>query len=104
MTSARQAAVAQEGYRNNMTRKALIGARILSERGWRSDHALLIERSAIVDIVPDSGVPTDFDTVRLDGGMLVTGVSAPQVKGGSGVLFYDSPKTHRYKVISRHNT
>src|SRR3546814_2601726 len=83
-----------------MTRKALIGARILSERGWRSDHALLIERSAIVDIVPDSGVPTDFDPVRLDGGMLVPGFIDTQVNGGGGVLFNESPTIDGIRAIT----
>src|SRR3546814_2538307 len=83
-----------------MTRKALIGARILSDRGWRSDHALLIERSAIVDIVTDSGVPTDFDPVRLDGGMLVPGFIDTQVNGGGGVLFNESPTIDGSRAIT----
>src|SRR3546814_21061445 len=83
-----------------MTRKALIGARILSERGWRSDHALLIERSAIVDIVPASDVPTDSDPVRLDGGMIVPGFIDTQVNGGGGVLFNESPPIDGIRAIT----
>src|SRR3546814_13094936 len=76
-----------------MTRKALIGARILTQSGWRTDHALLIDRPTIVDVVSDSRVPTGFDPVRLGGGMLVPGFIATQVNGGGAVLFNESPPT-----------
>src|SRR3546814_15060986 len=74
-----------------MTRKALIGARILTQSGWRPDHALLIDRPTIVDVVSDSRVPTGFDPVRLGGGMLVPGFIDTQVHGGGAVLFNESP-------------
>src|SRR3546814_7360270 len=74
-----------------MTRKALIGARILTQSGWRTDHALLIDRPTIVDVVSDSRVPTGFDPVRLGGGMLVPGFIDTQVNGGGAVLFNESP-------------
>src|SRR3546814_13234381 len=92
-----------------MTRKALIGARILTQSGWRTDHALLIDRPTIVDVVSDSRVPTGFDPVRLGGGMLVPGFIDTQVHGGGAVPFNGSPtlagiraipETHRESVTT----
>src|SRR3546814_13756894 len=82
-----------------MTRKALIGARILTQRGWRTDHALLIDRPTIVDVVSASRVPTGFDPVRLGGGMLVPGFIDTQVNGGGAVLFNESPAIDRLREI-----
>src|SRR3546814_12007644 len=74
-----------------MTRKALIGARILTQSGWRTDHALLIDRPTIVDVVSDSRVPTGFDPVRFGGGMLVPGLIDTQVNGGGAALVHEPP-------------
>ena len=83
-----------------MTRKALIGARILTQSGWRTDHALLIDRPTIVDVVSDSRVPTGFDPVRLGGGMLVPGFIDTQVNGGGAVLFNESPTIDGIRAIA----
>src|SRR3546814_20567398 len=83
-----------------MTRKALIGAKILTQSGWRTDHALLIDRPTIVDVVSDSRVPTGFDPVRLGGGMLVPGFIDTQVNGGGAVLFNESPTIDGIRAIA----
>src|SRR3546814_20162232 len=75
-----------------MTRKALIGARILTQSRWRTDHALLIDRPTIVDVVSDSRVPTRFDPVQLGGGLLVHGlIDTPVIGGGAALINQATP-------------
>src|SRR3546814_6966931 len=83
-----------------MTRKALIGARILTQSGWGTDHALLIDRPTIVAVVSDSRVPTGFVSVRLGGGMLVPGFIDTQVTGRGAVLFTESPTLDGQREIA----
>src|SRR3546814_3778259 len=83
-----------------MTRKALIGARMFTQSGWRTDHPLLIDRPTFVDVVSDSRVPSVFVPVRLGGGMLVPGFIDTQVNVWGAVLFNESPTIDGIRAIA----
>jgi N-acetylglucosamine-6-phosphate deacetylase len=74
-----------------MSMIALVGARILTPKGWMDHGALLIEGGRIIDGVPLTALPEDAKVETLDGGMLVPGFIDTQVNGGGGVLFNDAP-------------
>lgn len=83
-----------------MTKSALIGARILTPGGWLAEHALLVDRPMVVDLVPDTHIPPGFEPVRLDGGTLVPGFIDTQVNGGGGTLFNDCPTVEGIRAIA----
>lgn len=79
---------------------AISGARILSQRLWLDDHALLIDGGIITAICPSSGIPADSEVTRLDGGVLTAGFIDTQVNGGGGVLFNDAPCVETIATIA----
>lgn len=74
-----------------MMRSLLFGARLFTGETILHDHALLIEGSVILDIVP-SGSAHDARCVELpEGSLLAPGLIDLQVNGGGGILFNDAP-------------
>ena len=74
-----------------MRRKALVNARVLTDRGFVNEQAVIVEGARIVDIVarePARRTPEKHD---LGGRYLVPGFIDAQVNGGGGVLFNDDP-------------
>jgi N-acetylglucosamine-6-phosphate deacetylase len=74
-----------------MARQALKGARIFTAERFVDGHAVLIEDSTIVALVPEAAIPADVQVTSLDGGLLVPGFIDAQVNGGGGVLFNATP-------------
>jgi N-acetylglucosamine-6-phosphate deacetylase len=74
-----------------MSITALTGAAIFDGSRWHDGAAILIRDGRILAIAPQSGIPTDARSERLDGGMLAPGFIDAQVNGGGGVLLNDAP-------------
>jgi N-acetylglucosamine-6-phosphate deacetylase len=83
-----------------MTTKAIIGARILRPTGWLDDGAVVIENGRIVDVVPQSDVPSYAHIEQFDGGLLLPGFIDTQVNGGGGVLFNDAPTVETLRIMA----
>lgn len=83
-----------------MTRKALIGADILTAEGVVDGHALLVNNGVIEAVLPVDALG-DVATEQLDGGVLVPGFVDTQVNGGGGVLLNDSPTVEGIAAIAK---
>jgi len=88
---------------------ALIGARVLTDGGWREDLAVLVEGERIAALCP----VTDPRVQRaerhdLAGKTLLPGFIDSQVNGGGGVLFNAAPDVEGIRAIAaahrRHGT
>jgi N-acetylglucosamine-6-phosphate deacetylase len=73
-----------------VTLKALVNARVLTERGFAADRAVLVNGARIVDVVARKAARR-AETHDLGGRYLVPGFIDCQVNGGGGVLFNDDP-------------
>jgi len=67
--------------------QAITGARIFDGNTLLDHHALIINGSEIVAIVPCQSLAAEIDVIGLDGGILAPGFIDLQVNGGGGVLF-----------------
>ncbi len=74
-----------------MTEQALVNGRVLTERGFVADHAVLLSGPHIVDIVERERVKRTSREHDLGGRCLLPGFIDAQVNGGGGVLFNDDP-------------
>ena len=79
---------------------ALNNARILGAEGFIEGHCVLLERDAIVAVVPVSD-PRCAAAVQRDlgGQLLLPGFIDSQVNGGGGVLFNDAPTVASIRAI-----
>ncbi len=71
-----------------MKRFTITGARILTDDGFVSDHAVVVDDGLVEAIVPAADARGDL--IALDGGALLPGFIDVQVNGGGGVMFNDS--------------
>jgi N-acetylglucosamine-6-phosphate deacetylase len=76
-----------------VSRRLLLGARVLTEDGLRDDAHLLIEDGLVLDIVdPRAAAREAAEPHRLpEGTILAPGFIDVQVNGGGGVLFNETP-------------
>jgi N-acetylglucosamine-6-phosphate deacetylase len=74
-----------------VTRKALVNCRVLTERGFVTDRAVLVNGARIVDVVARKAARRTDEIHDLGGHYLVPGFIDCQVNGGGGVLFNDDP-------------
>lgn len=82
-----------------MTLKALVNGRVLTERGFVADHAVLVNGARIVDVVPRKSKQDSQEVHDLGGRYLVPGFIDCQVNGGGGVLFNDEPSAATIRRI-----
>jgi len=68
-------------------KQAITGARIFDGTTLLDDHALIIDASKIVGIVPRQSLAAEIELKSLDGGILAPGFIDLQVNGGGGLLF-----------------
>jgi N-acetylglucosamine-6-phosphate deacetylase len=78
---------------------ALTGARIFTGEHFLDNHAVVVEGSRIVDVVPDArtGAAEHRD---LGGGLLAPGFIDVQVNGGGGALLNDHPSVETVRTIA----
>jgi N-acetylglucosamine-6-phosphate deacetylase len=81
---------------------ALINGRVLTERGFETGVAVLIDQGRIVDIVsPTDPRLTGAARFDLHGQSLVPGFIDTQVNGGGGVLFNAAPTVDSIATIAK---
>lgn len=83
-----------------MTPKALVNGRVLTERGFVADRAVLVNGARIVDVVARKTARRGHETHDLGGHYLVPGFIDCQVNGGGGVLFNDDPSPAALRRIA----
>src|SRR4029450_10688490 len=67
------------------------GAYIFDGAKRRAQHAVMVDGTRILDVVPEAVVPSDLPVHRLNGGVLAPGFIDAQVNGGGGILLNDAP-------------
>ena len=77
---------------------AYVNARVLTERGFRDDVAVVVDNGAIEAIVAADDVAVD-EVRDLGGDWLVPGFIDVQVNGGGDVLFNDAPTVETIRRI-----
>lgn len=83
-----------------MTRKiALTGARIFDGQALHESAAALVSGDVIAGVVAEEAIPSGFDPVHLDGGLLAPGFIDLQANGGGGVLFNAEPTVSGIETI-----
>jgi N-acetylglucosamine-6-phosphate deacetylase len=81
---------------------ALVNGRVLGEDGFVTGLCVLIDKGRILAIVPpDDPRCRGARSYDLAGRLLLPGFIDPQVNGGGGVLFNDSPSVEAIRTIGR---
>ena len=80
-------------------KQALIGAQLFSGKEFFDNRALLIDGENIIDIINEHDIPKNFETQKLNGGILAPGFIDLQVNGGGGRLFNNSPDKESLNAI-----
>jgi N-acetylglucosamine-6-phosphate deacetylase len=83
------------------TLKALINGRIFTGEKILHQHALLVEKGHIIDIVPEHLLPKVKDCYDLNGGLLAPGFIDVQVNGGGGELLNHQPSAQALQTIAQ---
>jgi len=83
------------------TVKALINGRIFTGEKIIYQHALLVEKGYIIDIVPEHLLPQVNDRYDLNGGLLVPGFIDVHVNGGAGELLNHNPSAKALQTIAQ---
>ena len=84
-----------------MSKFALTNARILTEDGFRTGLAVLVENGRVAALLADADLPGDVQRHDLNGGCLVPGFIDLQVNGGGGVLFNNDTSVEAIASIGR---
>jgi len=79
---------------------AFCGGRIFTGDGIESGLAVIVDGSAISDVVTETGLPASMDRVELNGGLLAPGFVDVQVNGGGGVLLNETPTLEGVRAIA----
>ena len=85
-----------------MTRLAFVNGRVLTDAGWASDRAVVVEDERIKALAgPNNRALRRAECIDLDGDMLLPGFIDTQVNGGGGVLFNSEPTLETIRRIGR---
>ena len=82
-----------------MRNMALTGATVFDGHYNHENAAVLVSDGVISGIVAIEHVPSDFERMLLDGGLLAPGFIDLQVNGGGGVLFNEEPSVSGIRTI-----
>jgi N-acetylglucosamine-6-phosphate deacetylase len=81
---------------------ALVNGRVLCDKGFFTDRAVVLEGERIAAVVPANDARASVqDRVDLQGHMLLPGFIDTQVNGGGGALFNSAPTIETIKFIGR---
>jgi N-acetylglucosamine-6-phosphate deacetylase len=80
---------------------ALLGAKLLLDKGFESGRAVVVEGGRIAAVVGEDDVPADAERIELAGLTLAPGFIDVQVNGGGGALFNDAPTVETIATIGR---
>ena len=83
------------------TLKALINGRIFTGEKTLYQHALLVEKDHIIDIVPEHLLPQVKNCYDLNGGLLTPGFIDVHVNGGAGELLNHQPSVQSLQTIAQ---
>ena len=82
-----------------MSTFALTNAQVLTDDGFQSGIAVLVENGRIAALLPESGLPGGVARRDLGGNFLLPGFIDVQVNGGGGVLFNNAPTVDALRAI-----
>ncbi len=90
----------QQDHGDTLMRTALIGGRVLTPSGVRTDRTVIVDGARIEALVaPDDPRANDARVEDLKGQLLAPGLIDTQVNGGGGVLFNDGPDSGSIRAI-----
>ena len=79
--------------------QVLVNGRVLTDAGFQSGLAVVVDRGRIADLIPDGRALPEGPRTDLGGGILLPGFIDLQVNGGGGVLFNDQPTPEAIAAI-----
>ncbi len=82
-----------------MSTFALTNAQVLTDDGFQSGIAVLVENGRIAALLPESGLPDGVQRHDLHGDYLLPGFIDVQVNGGGGVLFNNAPTVDALRTL-----
>lgn len=78
---------------------AYVGAEIFDGHSRHRHSALLIKDGCVCDIIAGSEIPSGYNIVKLNGGLITAGFVDLQVNGGGGVMLNDRPSVDTIQTI-----
>ena len=82
-----------------MSTFALTNAQVLTDDGFQSGLAVLVENGRIAALLPEPELPGDVQCHDLRGDYLLPGFIDVQVNGGGGVLFNNAPTVEALRTM-----
>lgn len=80
--------------------KALVASQILTENGFVSDHAIILNSENIQSIVLTENIPENCTRENFGDAYLVPGLIDLQVNGGNGLLFNNTPTSETVRAMA----
>ncbi len=80
--------------------KAIINGQVFTGESLLAGHAVVLDGTTLVDVLPQSQLPPEAEIVcDLEGAYLVPGFIDLQVNGGGGVMFNNAPVVETLRTI-----
>ncbi len=79
--------------------KAYMGAEIFDGNIRHKNAALLTKGGRVAGVVPDTEVPSGYQVIALDGGLITAGFIDLQVNGGGGEMLNNAPTIETIRTI-----